>query len=371
MHFHYGPKEDFLGIIGHLDTVPVNQDNWDFDAYSGEIIDGFITGRGAQDDKGPTFAAYWATKIIKDLNLPISKGIRLIFGTQEEGGDWSDIDYYFTQEAMPKVSFTPDAYFPLVFAEKGIVRIKIFGKTNHETPFSLTNNDSVINAVPDNVTFNFKGNTTQYKGTSYHGAMILKTDLDSAIYKALGDIQPQVKSKLIDFINDKFLDDPKAQKINLAYQTELEGDLTCNFGLINIKENGEFSLGLDIRFPSHDDWSAEAIRKHIETEMKEFSDDIKVEIINEKDPIFAHPESDLVQTLENAYRSFTGESKEESPLITTGGGTYARVIPNCVAFGGIFPHDENTMHQANEKFNVDSMMKTVMIYIDAIYNLVK
>ena len=48
-------------------------DGWDSDPYEPEIRDGKLYARGSSDDKGPSVAAYYAVKIIKELGLPISK----------------------------------------------------------------------------------------------------------------------------------------------------------------------------------------------------------------------------------------------------------------------------------------------------------
>lgn len=71
-HFDYGDGDETLGIFGHLDVVPAG-DGWDSDPYEPEIRDGKLYARGSSDDKGPSVAAYYAVKIIKELGLPISK----------------------------------------------------------------------------------------------------------------------------------------------------------------------------------------------------------------------------------------------------------------------------------------------------------
>ena len=109
-HFDYGDGDETLGIFGHLDVVPAG-DGWDSDPYEPEIRDGKLYARGSSDDKGPSVAAYYAVKIIKELGLPISKKIRFVFGTDEESG-WGDMDYYFEHEEKPDFGFSPDAYFP-------------------------------------------------------------------------------------------------------------------------------------------------------------------------------------------------------------------------------------------------------------------
>ena len=70
--------------------------------------------------KGPTMAAYYAMKIVKELGLPIEKRVRMIIGTDEER-NWRCVEHYFKHEEMPSIGFAPDADFlPIINAEKGI-----------------------------------------------------------------------------------------------------------------------------------------------------------------------------------------------------------------------------------------------------------
>ncbi|MBQ0079320.1 MAG: M20/M25/M40 family metallo-hydrolase, partial [Eubacterium sp.] len=55
--------------------------------------------------------------------------------------------------------------------------------------------------------------------------------------------------------------------------------------------------------------------------------------------------------------------------LVIGGGTYARAMDNIVAFGAMFPGEEETMHQANEQISIENMLKLTRIYAEAIYKL--
>ena len=115
-HIEYGEGDETLGIFCHMDVVPAG-DGWDTDPYVPVIKDNRIYARGSSDDKGPSIAAYYALKIIRDLNLPISKKIRFVVGSDEESG-WGDMDYYFQHEEKPDFGFSPDAEFPIINGEK-------------------------------------------------------------------------------------------------------------------------------------------------------------------------------------------------------------------------------------------------------------
>ncbi|MBY7577035.1 M20/M25/M40 family metallo-hydrolase, partial [Candidatus Phytoplasma sp. Tabriz.2] len=88
--------------------------------YAALIVDGTLYGRGTQDDKGPTMAAFWALKILHELNLPLSKRIKLILGVDEETG-FRCMKHYFKQfPELPVSGFVPDSHFPAIYCEKGI-----------------------------------------------------------------------------------------------------------------------------------------------------------------------------------------------------------------------------------------------------------
>jgi acetylornithine deacetylase/succinyl-diaminopimelate desuccinylase-like protein len=84
------------------------------------------------------------------------------------------------------------------------------------------------------------------------------------------------------------------------------------------------------------------------------------------DSLYVPVDSELVTTLLSAYRDITGDMRE--PQIS-GGATYARTMTNCVAFGAMFENTKDTMHQANEVWQLDEMEKTMEIYAEAIYRL--
>ena len=52
-----------------------------------------------------------------------------------------------------------------------------------------------------------------------------------------------------------------------------------------------------------------------------------------------------------------------------GGATYPTAAKNVVAFGGIFPGDEDRMHQKDERLEIKRLMQMTRIYADAIYKM--
>ncbi|CAM5507401.1 dipeptidase PepV [Bacillus safensis FO-36b] [Bacillus safensis subsp. safensis] len=151
-HIEYGEGDDIVGVLCHVDVVPAG-DGWTTPPFSADIRENKIFARGAIDDKGPTMAAFYALKILKDSGLQLSKKIRMIIGTDEES-DWRCVDHYFKHEAMPQIGFAPDADFPIIHAEKGIIDAVVsftYQQTANHQRYTLKQFTSGmrLNMVPD------------------------------------------------------------------------------------------------------------------------------------------------------------------------------------------------------------------------------
>ena len=109
----YDPSGDIgLGILCHLDVVPAEPLNWSYPPFKLTRRDGKLFGRGVIDDKGPCSAALYALYCVKELGFPLKKGVRLLFGTDEENGS-NDLEIYCRSHELPPMVFTPDGSFPL------------------------------------------------------------------------------------------------------------------------------------------------------------------------------------------------------------------------------------------------------------------
>lgn len=348
-------SKDFIGILAHLDVVPVNVEKWTWEPFGGKIDEKYIYGRGAQDDKGPFMMSYFALKALLESGFKPIKGIRFILGTQEEGGDWSDIEEYFEQFEIPKMGFTPDAEFPLIYAEKGIIRINVLGKFDNFEGIEI-NGGTVVNSVPALVVVDGQ----EFKGAPAHAKDADKGD--SAAHKALEYVGKNSSNEVLKLLADKFAFDPIGKNIGIDFSTEDEGPLTVNIGVINIDKIGNTTIKFDIRWPqgfSHD--------KIIEAFNETFNNTtLECVVASKTDPLYVDKESKLIKDLESAFREVTNS---DIPLATTGGGTYAKTFPNCVAFGPLFEDDEQTLHQENERANIKNTIKATKIYAAAIRKL--
>jgi len=78
--------EPALVLLSHIDVVPVNAEFWSVPPYSGEVRDGFIWGRGAQDMKGTAIAQLMAFLKLHRDKTPLRRDVILIATADEEAG---------------------------------------------------------------------------------------------------------------------------------------------------------------------------------------------------------------------------------------------------------------------------------------------
>ena len=138
-----------LAVLGHLDVVPEG-DGWTRDPYGGETDGTNVYGRGTMDDKGPTMAALYALKALKDSGVPLKRRIRILFGTNEETGS-RDMQHYLEQGGeIPVCGFTPDGEYPVINGEKGIINVTFAREYDQTGPLFLEGikGGSAFNVVP-------------------------------------------------------------------------------------------------------------------------------------------------------------------------------------------------------------------------------
>ncbi len=375
----YGSGEEMVGVLGHIDVVPAGDlKKWNTNPFDPVIVDGKLFGRGTQDDKGPTLAAMYAFKALLDSNATINKKIRFIYGTDEENL-WKGINEYNKKEKIPDYGFTPDASFPLIYAEKGLLQVDLVAK--NETDIRLKGGDA-YNSVPSNVSYESKNpqkleealqnlgfeykredNNITVVGKSVH-AKDSEQGINSITRLLIAMNRTGLKSKSIDFVVDNINEDAFATKIFGECMDEASGNLKFNIGKINIDEDRE-ALNIDIRIPVSVEKDFVVSRLNEVAQKYGFN-------IEENDylrSIYTSIDSQLVKTLMESYVEVTGDTKSQP--ISSGGATYARAMDNCVAFGPAFPYTKETEHQPNEYIELDEIKRAIEIYSSALVKLLK
>jgi succinyl-diaminopimelate desuccinylase len=379
-HIEYGSGKDILGILCHLDVVPTG-DGWTNPPFSPVIRDGKIFARGSNDDKGPTMAAYFALKFLKELDFKPSKRIRIILGTDEETG-WRGITKYFETEEMPTIGFAPDAMFPLIYAEKGFLSFDVNGKTD-DTDLIYFKAGDRYNVVPDYAECSLRVDLTEefHNYLSFNG---LKGEIVGDKYIVYGKrahaMQPHLGINAA-FVLAKFLDehidndfihfiveylafDHLGEKLNINYYDPEMKEFTINPAVFNY-DHQEFTIGVNCRYPKG--WDVENAKINISAAVKKYK--FRYHVISKKEVHYIDKNDPLVQTLYEAYVKYTDDT--ENQPFTIGGGTYARSLQKGVAFGAIMPGRKDTAHQVDEFMYIEDILKATAIYMEAIYQLCK
>ena len=81
------PQAQPILLMAHLDVVPVapgTEKDWLEDAFSGQVNDGFVWGRGAWDNKGNVMAQLEAVEMLLATGYQPERTIYLAFGADEE-----------------------------------------------------------------------------------------------------------------------------------------------------------------------------------------------------------------------------------------------------------------------------------------------
>jgi succinyl-diaminopimelate desuccinylase len=397
-HIEFGKGRELVGVLCHIDVVPPG-DGWTSPPFSAEIRDGKIFARGALDDKGPTMAAYHALKMIKELGLEVNKRVRIIIGTDEES-NWQCVDYYFKHEEMPGIGFAPDADFPIIYAEKGILdcHLKqevIPDKGESTNTLLYFSSGRRLNMVPDFAEAKVQGQTAlikekykKYLSENKLDGSLEEVDESSISLKLVGlsahGMEPKngtnAGTKLIQFLTGLsfdqqasqflqagaayFVEDSRGQSLGIASSDEISGELTMNVGTISYERDQGGSFGLNIRYPVTQ--ASDQTIASIKEKVKRYG--FLVASVSDSKPHHVDKEHELVKTLQRVYTDQTGE---EATLLSIGGGTYARSLEVGVAFGPLFPGRPDIAHQKDEYIEVDDLVRATALYAQAIYELIK
>ena len=400
-HADLGGGEPIVGVLVHLDVVPEGN-GWTHPAFGGEVHGEHIYGRGAVDNKGPCIAVLYAMKALRELAVPLSSKVRLIFGTHEEStSGWSDLRYYFGKFPRPALGFSPDARFPVIYGEKGLLNFRLAQPlTGDGEPVQLIalRGGNAPNMVPDfceaelaaqgSAAENLEKTVEEYasgvdcplslkrrdgrvllraEGVSAHGSRPeLGKNAISHLFAVLSRC-PGLNASVSAFARlyqQRIGFQLNGQSIGCGFADDISGKLTFNVGMAE-GDAKRIALTVNVRYPiaSEGDKVIGGIREALA------DTGIGFELIGDAKPLLVSKDDALVRALMEAYRQETGD--REGQPITIGGGTYARALPKAVAFGPVFPGQEDLAHQKDERIAVGDLMAATRIYASALQALTR
>lgn len=378
--------EELVGILAHLDVVPAGE-GWTHPPFGGTIDGDRIYGRGAMDDKGPVIASFFAMLALKECGIPLNRRLRLIMGCDEESG-LTCIDHYREVEEIPTMSFSPDADYPLVNSEKNIyhayyeckldsdITIQCGERVNIVPPLAsaiVPYDMSTVAELADDAMkaagFDYKlsgteeGTKIEVFGKASHSSHPEsgKNALQGLIYLLTLLPLKEEDHKIIHLLYDMFKLEYNGESLGLMREDE-SGTLTLNVGVMQWTHEG-FEMQIDVRAP------LSTTRKEIEDTINDRisgSGIICADKTKFVDGLYVPEDSELVAKLLKSYRDFTGDYR---PPMKIGGGTYARRLPNAVAFGIEFPEKDSVMHMPDEYIDIEDLILDTKILAHAMMAL--
>lgn len=370
-----GQGEELLTVLCHLDVVPAGDlSDWETPPFEATIKDGWIHGRGVQDDKGPSLAALYAVKALMDAGVTFNKRIRFIYGTDEETL-WRCMARYNELEETATLGFAPDSSFPLTYAEKGLLQIKLHGSGSQELAIEAGEAFNVVPAkasytgnLADSLEVELKKQAFEYERTADTVTVIgvPKHSKDAAegvnaIVRLATGLNPLIQHSAIQFIAEAVREDATGSRLFGEISDEPSGTLSFNVSGLSLDQD-KSEIRIDMRIPVLAD------KDKLVQELSQIAEEyqLRYEEFDYLAPLYVPLDSELVSTLMAVYKEKTND---DSPAVSSGGATFARTMPNCVAFGALFPGALQTEHQANERTVIEDLYKAMDIYAETIYRL--
>ena len=413
-----------LGLAVHGDVVPVD-DHWTIPPFAGVLKDGMVLGRGAADDKGPLVQALLAMKTLQESGKARTHTIRLLVGNDEETGS-SDMKEYVRDHQPPDFTLVLDSNFPVIVGEKAWNALTVETTLNDRRPsrFKITSIVAGLAAsiVPDSAVLQIEllaptesgahtdakffqaletrlnaktlpaGTRLEIKnegnaniaGGSAPGSRIRLTVRGKAAHAgvnpsggrnamvALANLSvnelPEGGARDILAFAQLAGQDLQGTGLGLTHVDAVFGRVIAVPTMIRVLPDGKMRLTINIR--SNPILSGDALKKHLHAEVAAFNARTGASLeaggTFTSQPLAFDPQAKLVKRLLTAYARSTG--KAELPAVS-GGGTYAKVLPNAIPFGMWFPDKPYPGHDVDEQISVADLHKGARVLLSALSDL--
>ncbi|HYK04340.1 MAG TPA: Sapep family Mn(2+)-dependent dipeptidase [Thermoanaerobaculia bacterium] len=402
-----------LGLVIHGDVVPAEPDAWSFPPFAGMVENGYVLGRGAADDKGPLIQALLAMKALKESGVARTHTIRLLVGSEEESAA-SEMAEYLKDHAAPDYSLVLDSEFPVVVGEKawdGLAITAPLATRDSKKPFTVVAFDAGLapSIVPDRAEVKLRwtaeeGNWTKFaeslrKTTMPEGTRLVVEPADDTLRivaygrsahagvnitggrNALVALAHALRGKLPDGGVDDLLrfihgagKDLYGTGFDIRDDDPLWGRYAVNIATVKPKEDDPTQLVLFINLRRTPPRTAAEAKAHLQRFVTLFNANMGARLTFsselsyfEDEPLGFDPNAKLVRRLMNVYATATGEQSPKPAL--SGGGTYAKRIPNAIAFGMWFPGKPYPGHDVDEKIAVADLERGTKVLIHALVDI--
>ena len=386
---YYGSGAHTLGVFAHSDVVPVNEADWTVCApFEPVVRDGFVYGRGSDDNKSGIVASLYAVKMLRELELPFDGKLMLYIGSNEESG-MADIAEFVKNEPMPDISLVPDGGYPFSYGEKSILRLYLTSKTAFREVIDITGGKAVnmvldqveaqivdkprlwdelirITADDDCITVDRAGDriTVTATGVAAHAAHPADgVNALDILAEVLGKCQSLCENDRAVFGRiSALLADCNGASLGVPLTDPAFGALTAANGVVRT-ESGKLSLSFDVRFGNSSTCQdvLAAIKQHT-------SDHWEVQNVRATDGFLLDVNGETPMKILDVYRTVSGQT-DAAPFLM-GGGTYARHLKNAYSVGTVawykcknpvLPKGHGGAHQSDEFLCIDAFLEAIKI----------
>lgn len=369
-----------LGLIVHGDVQPVDASHWTVPPFEGLVRDGEVIGRGAADDKGPLVQALLAIDAIRDLQR--THTVRLLVGSDEESGS-SDMRTYLASHAPPAYTLVLDSEFPVVVGEKAWDGLTVSAPEGGIEDLEAGLAPSI---VPDIARLTVRAGPeleqalrerTPDPGTKLE--LVRRGELlDVIVHGRSAHAGVNIEGgrnalvSLAHLVQGKLPDCPAADLLAFAAhvrELQLPAEDGWKGWAINPAtvrhKDGKYTLVVNLRRPPP--WTGDQSRDHLYAEVAKFSPRLTPGTLFFGDkPLIFDRNAKLVRRLMDDYARATGE--RPAPAIS-GGGTYAKRVPNAIAYGMWFPGKPYPGHDVDEKLPVADLQRGLAVLIETLRDL--
>ncbi|MEK6375547.1 MAG: Sapep family Mn(2+)-dependent dipeptidase [Acidobacteriota bacterium] len=404
------PGAPVLGLMVHGDVVPVDATAWSFPPFTAQVKDGFISGRGAADDKGPMVQALLAMHALRASGIARTHTVRLLVGSDEES-DNKDVKTYLETHKPPNYTLVLDSNFPVVVGEKAWNSLTVTADVNpraDDRPYVVTGLSAGLatSIVPDraSVTLRWKGGDPDWgplQDEFFDAKLPAGTRLEAGAQKdvmqvvvygksahagvnleggrnALIALAKVMEGKLPAGGADDLLafarmagQDLYGTGLGITDHDPLWGRYAVNVATIKRDADDPNKATLTINVRRIPPRTGAQLKEHLEKVVADFNRRSGASLVAggfyDDEPLAFDPRGKLVRRLLADYGAATGV-KNPKPAIS-GGGTYAKRLPNAIAFGMWFPDKPYPGHDVDEKNPIADMQKGTGVLIRALVDI--
>ncbi len=384
--------EKTIGLYSHGDVVPVDGEWLICPPFEPIIKDGFIFGRGCNDDKSGIVEMLYAAKIIRELSLPFSCNLLLFTGVNEETG-MGDVQAFVANEKQPNAGLVLDGgNYPCELGERTVYRFFITNKRKFQTIEDFSGGTAVNIILPEvTVKLSYTEETFAALQTMINGRanFSLSQNGEKIFLSARGEAAPVTYPDngrnagllMTEFLLEcdcicegdkeilrsmrRFLRDNYGEGFGIAHTDSRFGRLTAGNGIISTAE-GKIKLSFDVRAGT--EFDVERLRAQTTACVEK---DWEYEEIRLAKGYIISEDNPYRLALAKGYRIAEGENAPLGGELMSGG-THARHLKNTFPVGNMnrrlipdypMPKGHGAYHQPDEKLHVDGFVDAIRILV--------